>query len=164
MIRREKGPKVNTNAFGDDFEIKASLPNNDYDGHRIMSSFEFGNHQFLIRFKVDCVAENQENLNETLSYIQDGVFKPKTPVEITTSSRFIKKKWAQMFFSQTAYLVTGSHSKGKSQPVNTQPVLGKLNNLLEKIKEIVNSKFIPSFLKLIFYSILCYENLEFVFP
>ncbi|RNA08205.1 hypothetical protein BpHYR1_024330 [Brachionus plicatilis] len=66
MLRREKSSRVYNDTFGDDFENMVSLSNDDYNGHRIIASYGFGNHQFLVRFEVDCVEEKQETLNENI--------------------------------------------------------------------------------------------------
>ncbi len=105
-------------------------------------SYEFGSFKFLLRFEVDCVESEEDNIvdnqrndenstkfdNSNLSFIRSGEFQPNEKnIELYTKSakngasekRFDipVSKWNQLFFSQTDYLVIGWHSCGKLEKI-----------------------------------------------
>lgn len=168
MIRREQHSRITSNSYGEDFERIATISKDDYNGHRIISSYGLGNHRFLVRFEVDCIDDKiDENSNEVfaesdevkniskLVCIKDDIFKQKTLIELTVKGKpgLPKKKWAQMFFSQTNYLVIGFHTDGilkRIEKLNFEEiteriesrkkahtVLRKLDCLLETIKNLI---------------------------
>ncbi|CAF1123220.1 unnamed protein product [Brachionus calyciflorus] len=172
MVRNEERNLGRDNSFGKDFENVASLVNQGYCGHRRIVTYSFGDLNFVTRFEVDCVEDDDLEFKEDdyfrnklkfsdkskLSYIIDGKFRPRVLVELTSRSKtdFPVKKWAQMFFSKTDYLVIGRHRDGILNRIqklsfeqvthilqnrkNIQPTMGRLNSLMHKIKELVKDE------------------------
>jgi len=90
----------------------------------------------LLRFEVDCVESEEDNIVDNhryvensikfnkskLSFIRSGEFQPNEKnIELYTKSAnngdFPVSKWNQLFFSQTDYLVIGWHSGGKLEEI-----------------------------------------------